>query len=632
MLDFVEYLSDEQLRVARVESRDEKRLTVVDNRGRTTKLHHDRIMFHHRANSEDELLQQIEQLQEQVDIPLLWETLKDGENWEQNTPQDLALLFFDNGDQLHASAIFRALTAEKLHFRRQAHRFLARTAKDIEQVCAKQASETRMAKEQEELLACLNKQQISPSLANRLEKYLRGNTDRVLRSTLENMGRSPERRAFRLLVHCGHLPATTDLEVLQANLVENHPNAVMEYIQQIVPSNTNSKCEPCMFSIDDPDTREVDDALSICESDGFFRVDVDIANVASVVKAQDPIDIEALRRAATVYLPTKTFLMLPAKISCEHCSLLQGQPRASLRTSIWFDHGGQVVKSELQCVQIEVQRRLSYEEADNLIANGTDVVSDSLRLFSKIAENLRARRIEQGAIIIRRPEWKLRVSPDGKKIDVKAIDNDSPSRSLVAEMMILTNNVAAQFAQRMAIPIIYRTQKPPTKELPALDPQDPTAFLKLRGLISPATLSLHPDSHWGLGLPLYTQSTSPLRRYADLVLQRQICAHLTASQPPYSANDLLSVLASVESTEHEMKRLEATVYQRWALEFAAQSIGNEKRGALVVGEISGGYRVQLTDCGAIGILDTSHSYQLGNMLSVCVKSVDPFRGTLRLQE
>lgn len=632
MAEFVEYFNNESLELVAVESRDKKSLTIVDARGRTNKLNPDKVLFSHRAESLNDLIKQLEDLQSQVDVKLLWESLHSEEELEPKDAKVLAQIYFDEQTTLFSSAIFRALINEKLHFRRKGIMFEPRTMQQVQQVCVQREAEQRTAKEIEEITIALEKQKISSELAVRLEQYIRGGQDRILGIALEKLWKDPQRQAFSLLVREGYISKSTDFEVIKANLVTTYPQTVLDYAEQLSLPNEQSDCKISEFSIDDPDTQEVDDALSVSKEENLFRIDIDIADVAAVVDIGDPIDKEALCRSTSVYLPTQTYYMLPSLVSCNYGSLLQGQPRQGFRTSVWLDQDATIVKFELRRTQIKIQRRLNYEEVDHLLQNGQEQISVSLRLLFTIAEKLNSKRCQNGAFFVSRPEWKIRVSPVDGRISIKQIDRNSKSRLLVSEMMILANSLAAGFAKDCGIPIIYRVQSPPLAPLPQVDLQSPGAFVKFRGLISPASLSLIPDKHWALGLAAYTQVTSPLRRYGDLVMQRQIGAYLEGKSYPYDVQDLMKILAAVDSTEQEMKRLEAAVSQRWALEYVFSKQNYvDKISAVVVGEVTGGYRLQLLNCGAVGIVNTREKHEIGDLVDVSIEQVIPSRDVLRLR-
>src|SRR5262249_36883366 len=148
-----------------------------------------------------------------------------------------------------------------------------------------------------------------------------------------------------------------------------------------------------------------------------------------------------------------------------------------------------------------------------------------LKMLRDIAAHLQRERAARGAITFRRPELKIRV--DEGDIHVKKINPNAPSRILVSELMILANGLAAGFAAVNNLPVIFRTQEPrevlAMEEAPAVEA---LAFERLRKTFKRSRLSLTPGLHSGLGLTAYTQASSPIRRYADLVTQRQFTALL----------------------------------------------------------------------------------------------------------
>jgi exoribonuclease-2 len=153
----------------------------------------------------------------------------------------------------------------------------------------------------------------------------------------------------------------------------------------------------------------------------------------------------------------------------------------------------------------------------------------------------------------------------------------------------------------------------------------------LRRALQPVSLSTERGPHAGLGLALYAQLSSPLRRYADLVLQRQLRAALAGEPAPYSTAGLLSIIAVVEESERAIRRAEAAEGVRWALELVARLERGTPLAGVVLGSAPGGVRVQLELCGAIGLLDDGRRHEPGERVEVEVTSVEPRRGRLRLR-
>jgi exoribonuclease II len=631
MARIVEYLGEEEISLGLVEEEDKKKLLVSDERGRKTRLSPDHVLFRHSASSIAELTSRLERLTSEVDVELLWESVA-AEAGPALEAADLARLFFSDGADAHASAVFRALVAERLHFRRRGRAFEPRSAEEVATLRAQRESERRAQEESGELEAALRGRRVDDELAGRLERSLRGaGADRALARVLELLYPDPARGAFDLLVETGHLPGTADFEVVRADLRRDHPAAVLEHAASIVPLPEAGAPLRSAFSIDDEDTTEVDDALAVSAEGDGVRIDIDIADPSAYVAPGDPIDVEALRRSTTVYLPTGVVFMMPPRLGCGVASLAAGEERRAIRTTVHLDASAEVSRFEVGRVAIRVERRLSYDEADALLASGSGETAEALRLLDAVSARLAEKRHARGAVSLHRAEWKIRVADDGASVSAKRIDPGSPSRRLVAEMAILTNALAARLAAERGIPIIFRGQAAPVEPLPPADPASPEAFERVRRLLKPAVLSLSPAPHFALGLSAYTQVTSPLRRYADLVVQRQLVAALAGAPVPYDHAALLAILAAAESSEHEAKRIEAAVTERWALEHVARLGTKERLEATVLGvHPGGGHRVQLESCGAIGVLVDEKPRPAGASVLVDVRRVEPRRGLLRL--
>ena len=629
MVTMVELLTGDRLDLRLVKGQDRKKLLLEDHKGRRSSVSPDKVMFSHSAASLAEMAARLEQLSGEVDVPLLWDSV--GTANGPLEPAELAQLYFDEQDAAHSSAVFHALTSDKLHFRRRGRTFVPRTVSELEQLRKQREAETRVARELADLQSALDHGRLDAELTRRLERYIRGADDRLLHRLLESRASDPRRGAFNALLAAGKVQFCDSLEVMQANLQPHHPEPVLAHAASLEPSPAREPVSPVAFSIDDPDTREVDDAVTVSRDERGMRLDIDIANVASTVRAGDPVDIEALRRAATVYLPTGVFYMLPERIGCELASLTEGLPRPGLRTTVWLDQHGEVLDYRLQQVSVRVERRLDYETADKLLASGEGPTGATLGLLRQATNLLAARRRDQGALFLRRREWKIHVSPGGEEIQVQPIPKDSPSRAMVAEVMILCNHLAARMAGERGVPIIYRTQPEPTDPLPDVDQDSPGALQALRPHIKPASLSIHAEQHWGLGLQCYTQVSSPLRRYADLVVQRQLLAALHERPLPYAADKLLRVLATAEATERENKRIEAAEIERWQLEYVSRMEQRSDIDCLVVGpHPAGGHIVEVDACGARGVLLDDAPHEPGEPVRVSIKTIRPRKGTLRV--
>jgi len=237
-------------------------------------------------------------------------------------------------------------------------------------------------------------------------------------------------------------------------------------------------------------------------------------------------------------------------------------------------------------------------------------LADTLGKLNLAAVRLRERRRRAGALFIQRREAKVRVR--GDDIQIEVLDTGSPSRLLVGEFMVLSNYVAARYAADHRVPIIYRVQPKTNGEFASQRPR----------------LSLYPEYHAGIGLDYYAQFSSPIRRYADLVLQRQLIAALAdPDRSAYSQEELLAVLAGAENAEADGRELERRAKRYWILRYLERNAANSELGAIVTRE---GASAELTDYGVRGTLHGAPHVPIGSQIVVQVAKVDPLRGWLTM--
>jgi exoribonuclease-2 len=263
----------------------------------------------------------------------------------------------------------------------------------------------------------------------------------------------------------------------------------------------------------------------------------------------------------------------------------------------------------------------------------TDELTDLIHRLAALTQKLTDQRLACGAIIIRRPQLKIHVKDD--HITVKALDPNSPARQLISEVMILANRLAAQHATREGVPVIFRTQDAPQGEpgfYGAESGYDPISVIKVLKGMRRSRLSLSPQPHAGLGLDAYTQLTSPIRRFSDVVIQRQMAASLAGEPLPYEKEELLDVLSAAESAEREMRAIERQSINYWALEYLARQCADGQQEGWIVEEVKGGYMLELNGLFIQGFLTTKARYEPGDYLPVRIDHIDPKKSVLRLRE
>jgi exoribonuclease-2 len=633
----IEYLDHGGLHPGFVVREQGDKLVIRDHAGHERTIARELIMMRHgapRVEADGDPAAQIAALEEEkarlraeLDLTLLWEVVQ--EQGRAFSADDLAELFFGRRSSAGAAVMLEALIADRIYFVRRNREFMVRGPEQVERLRV-QESRVRMRSEEgrrtRDLLSAIiandsrtngapySSEEAAPLIAE-LQRYLKNPSTRSQELTVM-LGQAapdvdPAEVAFEVLERLGAAPAAPRFAAIGA-LATQFSEAAQAEATTVVPTERAAIDGPVAFTIDDEETLEVDDALS-CEvtADGQLRVGIHIALVADFVARGGAMDREAAARTTTVYLPETTVRMLPDEICCRRASLTAGERRPVLSTSVLLGPHGELLDSVISPHNLTIGRRLSYAQADRIL-DGTeeaeDEVATALQRLYEAALELRERRKRAGATLMQRREPKVRVH--GDEIEIEIIDNNnSPSRLLVAEFMVLNNFVAASYAAERRIPIIYRVQ-PAAGDMGAVR----------------ARLSVYPEYHAGAGLQCYAQLSSPIRRYADLVLQRQLVSAVAdSSAPPYDADGILAVLANTENAETEAKELERRARRYWTLRYLQRHAVGRELAATVTRD---GVSAELDDYAVRGALRGAPNVSSQTPIRVRIARVDPLRGWL----
>ncbi len=631
----VEYLDQGRLKAALVTREQEHHLAVMDSTGHERMVPRDLVLMRHPDRHADretvaaalaELDRERTALSAELDLELLWEVAQ-----EQNrsfSAAELAELFFGRRSNAAASVMLEALLGDRIYFVRRHMDFVARTPEQVERlrmqndrIRARSDDYRKIQKQMRDVVngADAPSADDAAALVDQLSSYLKNPFTRSRELTQMLTQAAPEvdppEAAYEILERLGARPRVPRFAFI-AGLKDEFSEAVMR--EALMNDTADATPGPHALSdggfaitIDDDDTLEVDDALS-CEalSDGGTRVRVHIALVADFVKKGGAMDLEAAARATTVYLPEATIRMLPDPISCGAASLVAGAERPVLTTDVRLSADGELIEATIYPSRIPIMQRLDYEQVDRMLDSGAsiDEAAATVARLDSAARMLRERRRTAGAVLIQRREAKVRVHDDD--IEVTVLDNSSPGRTLVAEFMVLSNFVAARYAATNRIPIIYRVQ-----------PQVAGDFASQR-----PRLSLYPEYHAGIGVDFYAQLSSPIRRYADLVLQRQLLGALSDhAAPVYSVDELLEVLAGAENAEASGRELERRAKRYWILRYLERHAMDSPILAYAVRD---GQSAELADFAVRGTLHGAPNLPTQMPIMVQVSRVDPLRGWL----
>jgi exoribonuclease-2 len=384
-------------------------------------------------------------------------------------------------------------------------------------------------------------------------------------------------------------------------------------------------------TIDDDDTRDIDDGLALeRRPDGSLRLWIHVADPGRLVEPDSLLDLEARRRGSSLYLASGNLPMFPLELTTGPFSLRAGVRSAAWSTWVDLDGEGEIAAYGITRSWVKPTYRLSYSDADDLIDLAPPEEADLAEL-DQLLDRRRQWRVRQGALQMDLPEGRIR-SRDGEP--VLEVSEPGPSRSLVAEAMILAGAVAARFGVEHGLALPFRSQLPaelpPQAELDAL-PDGAVRFAAIKRCLSRGLMGTQPAAHFSLGLTAYVQATSPIRRYGDLVVQRQIHAQLSGVTP-LSEDDLQELLNSFDSAVREgigISREDQRHWQQvwfeahksgqWQAEFLRWLRPQDRLGLLRVDELA-------MDLAA----ECPQNAQPGETLLLRVQQVDALRDQLRL--
>ena len=392
-----------------------------------------------------------------------------------------------------------------------------------------------------------------------------------------------------------------------------------------------------IVTIDDADTRDIDDGLALeTAPDGKLRIWIHVADPGRLIALDSPLDLEARRRGSSLYLASGILPMFPEMLATGPMSLRAGQCSAAWSIWVELDGEGAVAGSGLHRSWVKPTYRLSYSDADDLIDLAPPQERD-LAILQGLLLRRRQWRVRQGALLLDQPEGRIRAQEDAAQGDAPQLEitEPSPARLMVAEAMILAGAVVAGLGQEQALALPYRSQLtatlPPEAELAAL-PAGPVRHCAIKRCLSRGHTGTEPSPHFSLGLPAYVQVTSPIRRYADLVAQRQLLALQQGSQPMV-ATDLAALLSDLDGPLRQGIQISREDQRHWQqVWFAAH--GSQHWQACFLRWLRPQDRLGLVHVDALAMdlaADCPAGSDPGDLLQLRVQAVDPLRDQLRLQ-
>ena len=438
-----------------------------------------------------------------------------------------------------------------------------------------------------------------------------------------------------------------------------------------------------VVTIDPVTARDYDDAISLERQGPDWVLGVHIADVGHYVSEGSPLDLEARRRGVSVYLPARVIPMLPERLSNDLCSLREGVDRLTVSVLMRYSREGQLLETTFAEAVIRSDRRFSYERASRIMEERRGKRGGVHQLLPDMAGLASVLKKHRKSFDIPRHEPELVFSARGDVVDIRPTAQDI-AHEVIAEFMLAANREVARLMLSEGRPALFRHHPRPSDltgvhdALRTLGVAQGTRIVVGPAIrraveagfgpaISAALLRCMPraeytcrdPSHSALGFEAYCHFTSPIRRYADLIMHRRLRAVLHREggvvrmapgrelRPPVEDAALESLAVQLNAHTVGAERAESRLRRRRVLEFLLRQ-GPVPTEGQVVRVVERGLLVELPDYGISGFLAAdmlprgpysldsgclrgdARSYSLGDTLEVCVYRIDPAASQLDL--
>lgn len=382
-------------------------------------------------------------------------------------------------------------------------------------------------------------------------------------------------------------------------------------------------------TIDGLDAKDFDDAVSLRKKGDKYHLTVHIADVSAYVEENSPLDEEAKLRGNSTYLPDRVLSMFPVELSNQIASLNPDVDRLTLSVESIINAQGEVESFEIHRGVIRSKVRLTYEEVDEALKSGHFAYQKQkglIMLLLELQQILENNRLKQGSLVFETIEPKVILDQELNPVEIKVRER-SPATAIIEETMILTNEVIGKYMTRRKYPIIYRLHEEPAedaltevagllkslnypvKEIKSVSRKTYQKIIKfahsrpdklllnsvLIRSMKKARYSAIERSHFGLALDYYCHFTSPIRRYADLVVHRQV-KRMLDGKFDFDKEELTGlyeeIAENVSVTETESVAAEREADSLFIARYMEDKVGEEYE-AVITGMVYFGFFVQI---------------------------------------
>ena len=429
--------------------------------------------------------------------------------------------------------------------------------------------------------------------------------------------RKPEGKIIKVLGSSTNSKNMIEALIYREGLSEEFSNEAMQQTKEVIKekidySNRKDLTKLPIITIDGADAKDLDDAVYVEKlENGNYKLIVAIADVSHYVKKDTVLDLEARHRGNSVYLVDRVLPMFPKEISNGICSLNEKEEKLTFSCEMEIDLKGDVVNYEVYKSVIKSVHRMTYKDVNAILDGDKDLIDkysdiyEMLKQMLELSKILRAKKFTRGSIDFELPELKVVLDEDNNKVEKVLLRDRGEGERIIEDFMIATNETVAERIYWLELASIYRTHEKPDREkivvlneilakfgykIPNFDNLHPKQFQEiierskdketsmlvhktiLRAL-KQARYTVEDIGHFGLSSSHYTHFTSPIRRYADLMVHRVLFSSIDNSVKQLKLADLDEIAQHISKTERVAMKVEDESVRIKLVEYMQKRVG-----------------------------------------------------------
>ena len=429
--------------------------------------------------------------------------------------------------------------------------------------------------------------------------------------------RKPEGKIIKVLGSSTNSKNMIEALIYREGLSEEFSNEAMQQTKEVIKekidySNRKDLTKLPIITIDGADAKDLDDAVYVEKlENGNYKLIVAIADVSHYVKKDTVLDLEARHRGNSVYLVDRVLPMFPKEISNGICSLNEKEEKLTFSCEMEIDLKGDVVNYEVYKSVIKSVHRMTYKDVNAILDGDKDLINEysdiyeMLKQMLELSKILRAKKFTRGSIDFELPELKVVLDEDNNKVEKVLLRDRGEGEKIIEDFMIAANETVAERIYWLELASIYRTHEKPDREkivvlneilakfgykIPNFDNLHPKQFQEiierskdketsmlvhktiLRAL-KQARYTVEDIGHFGLSSSHYTHFTSPIRRYADLIVHRVLFSSIDNSVKQLKLADLDEIAQHISKTERVAMKVEDESVRIKLVEYMQKRVG-----------------------------------------------------------